>query len=150
MSEALDIETLREQFVGRVFDEQVLEFTAQEMVDFASACGEQSPRYTDSGDPDFQASPTFPCCFRPTRRFPDGFPALPGLGMDAGKAVEPHQPIRPGVALTIRAHLHDVYAKTGRSGRMTFLVTRLDVYDPGDVLLASADSRIVIRERPQS
>lgn len=149
MTEALDIDDLRERFLNQVFDEQVFELTPEQIVDYATACGEHASRYTDPDDPDFQAPPTLPSCFRPKQRYPEGFPKLPGLGMDAGKAVAPRMPIRPGVKLTVRSHLHDVYAKTGRSGRMTFLVTRLDVYDPDEVLLASADSRIVIREKPQ-
>lgn len=68
--------------------------------------------------------------------------------MDAGKAVAPRAPIRPGVRLTARTHLHDIYTKTGRSGRMTFMVTRMEIYDPDDKLLADADTRIVIREKP--
>ena len=68
--------------------------------------------------------------------------------MDAGKAVAPKLPIRPGVRLLGRTHLHDVYAKTGRSGRMTFMVTRMEIYDPDGTQLATADTRIVIRERP--
>jgi hypothetical protein len=68
--------------------------------------------------------------------------------MDAGKAVAAKRPIRPGIALVGRTHLHDVYAKTGRSGRMTFLVTRMEIYDPDGEQLATADTRIVIRERP--
>ncbi len=148
MSEALDIEALRERFLNVVFDEQFFELTPQQIVDYAVSCGEQAPRYTDPSDPDFQAPPTFPTSFRPTRRLPEGFPRLPGLGMDAGKAVAPKAPIRPGVRLTARTHLHDVYAKTGRSGRMTFMVTRMEIYDPDETLLADADTRIVIREKP--
>lgn len=70
--------------------------------------------------------------------------------MDAGKSVAPRKPIRPGVKLTARTHLHDVYAKTGRSGRMTFMVTRMEIFDPDEVQLASVGTRIVIRERPES
>ncbi|HEX7035238.1 MAG TPA: MaoC family dehydratase N-terminal domain-containing protein [Pseudomonadales bacterium] len=150
MSEPFDIAAVRERFLNRVFDEQVFELDAQQIVDYAVACGEQLPRYTDPSHPDFQAPPTFPSSFRPTRRLPEGFPQLPGLGMDAGKAVAPHLPIRPGVRLTARTHLHDVYAKTGRSGRMTFMVTRMEIYDPNEVLLATTDTRIVIREKPES
>jgi hypothetical protein len=58
--------------------------------------------------------------------------------------------LRPGVRLTAKTHLHDVYAKTGRSGRMTFMVTRMEIYDPDQALLATADTRIVIREKPES
>ncbi|MEQ8860295.1 MAG: MaoC family dehydratase N-terminal domain-containing protein [Pseudomonadales bacterium] len=148
MSEPLDIEALRQRFLNEVFDEQYFELTAEQIVDYASACGELAPRYTDPADPDFQAPPTFPTSFRPTRRLPDGFPKLPGLGMDAGKAVAPRAPIRPGVRLTARTHLHDIYTKTGRSGRMTFMVTRMEIYDPDETLLADADTRIVIREKP--
>lgn len=149
MTDTLDVDELRSQFLSRVFDEQVFELNARQIVDYATACGELAARYTDPGDPDFQAPPTFPSSFRPTRRLPEDFPTLPGLGMDAGKSVAPRLPIRPGVALTARTHLHDVYAKTGRSGRMTFMVTRMEIYDPDENLLASADTRIVVRERPQ-
>ncbi len=149
MSDVLNVEELRERFLGKVFDEQVFRLTPEQIVDYASACGERAPRFTDPADPDFQAPPTFPSSFQPTRRLPEDFPSLPGLGMDAGKAVAPRLPVRPGVDLTARTHLHDIYAKTGRSGRMTFMVTRMDIYDPEERHLASADTRIVIRERPQ-
>lgn len=149
MSERIDIEALRERFLGTVYDEQHFELSAAQIVDYASACGERAPRYTDPAHPDFQAPPTIATSFRPGLRLPEGFPRLPGLGMDAGKAVAPKAPIRAGVRLTGRTHLHDVYAKTGRSGRMVFMVTRMEVFDPADVLLATADTRIVIREKPE-
>jgi hypothetical protein len=47
-----------------------------------------------------------------------------------------------------KTHLHEVYSKTGRSGRMIFLVTRMALYDEGGAHLANADTRVVIRERP--
>lgn len=150
MTGSLDVEALRARFLNQVFDEQTFELTPAQIVDYATACGEIVPRYTDPDDPDFQAPPTFPTSFRPGRRLPDGFPKLPGLGMDAGKAVAPKAPIRPGVRLTAKTHLHDVYVKTGRSGAMTFMVTRMEIYDPDGTLLADADTRIVIREKPAS
>ncbi len=148
MNETLDIQALRATFLNKDFDERRFELAPQQIVDYAISCGETAGRYTDPSHPDFQAPPTFASSFQPGRRLPDGFPQLPGLGMDAGKAVSPKAPIRPGVALVGRTHLHDLYVKTGRSGRMTFMVTRMEVYDPADVLLATADTRIVIRERP--
>ncbi|MEZ5557538.1 MAG: MaoC family dehydratase N-terminal domain-containing protein [Pseudomonadales bacterium] len=149
MSTTFDIEALRAQYLNVDFDEQHFELGAEQIVDFARACGETAPRYTDPSHPDFQAPPTFPTSFHAGRRLPEGFPTLPGLGMDAGKAVAPKAPIRPGVKLTGRTHLHDLYVKTGRSGKMTFMVTRMEIYDPDEVQLATADTRIVIRERPQ-
>lgn len=148
MSAGLDVDELKARFQGVVFDEQTFQLTADQIVAYATACGEQAPRYTDPGHPDFQAPPTLPSSFRPARRLPEDFPTLPGLGMDAGKAIAPKAPLRADIPLTARTHLHDVYAKTGRSGRMTFMVTRMEIFDPDGTLLAAADTRIVIRERP--
>lgn len=148
MTDLLDIDALRERFLNEDFDEQTFEVSAEQCAQYAIACGELAPRYTDPTHPDFQAPPTLPSSFHPGKRLPDGFPKLPGLGMDAGKAVAPKKPIRPGVPLIGRTHLHDVYVKTGRSGRMTFMVTRMELYDPDGEQLATADTRIVIRERP--
>ncbi len=144
----LDIDDLKTRFLNQDFDEQTYSVTAQAIVDYATACGELAPRYTDPAHPDFQAPPTFPSSFNAGRRLPEGFPALPGMGMDAGKAVAPKQPIRPGVKLTGRSHLHDIYTKSGRSGRMVFLVIRMEIYDPAGTQLATADTSMVIRERP--
>jgi hypothetical protein len=68
--------------------------------------------------------------------------------MDGGKAVMPQAPIRPGVTLVGRSHLHEIYEKTGRTGRMIFLISRMEVRDPAGVLVSIVDSRQVIRERP--
>ena len=146
----LDIEDLKKRFLKVDFDEQTFSVTAAKLVDYAKTCGEQAPRYTDPSDPDFQAPPTFPSSFNAGRRLPDGFPNLPGLGMDAGKAVSPKKPIRPDTKLTGRSHIHDIYTKSGRSGRMVFIVLRMDLFDPAGEHLASADTSMVIRERPDA
>jgi hypothetical protein len=148
VSEPIDIEALRTRFLNRVFDEQTFEFDAQNLAEYAIACGELAPRYTNPKHPDFQAPPTFPTSLHAGRRFPDGLPRFEGLGMDAGKAVAAKAPIRPGVKHVGRTHLHDVYTKTGRSGRMVFMVIRMELFDPSETLVATADTSIVIRERP--
>ena len=145
---ALDIEALRDEWIGVQFEEKSFEINADAMADYAKACGEVAPAYTDPADPDFQAPPTFPSSLSPGRRLPEGFPELPGMGMDAGKAVAPINPIRPDMVITGKTHLHDVYSKTGRSGRMTFFVTRMALYDQTGQPLATADTRVVIREKP--
>jgi hypothetical protein len=147
---SLDIDDLKERFLNQEFDAQTYSVSAESIVDYARACGEVAPRYTDPEDPDFQAPPTFASSFQAGRRLPDDFPPLPGLGMDAGKAVSPKRPIRPGVELTGRSHVHDTYTKSGRSGRMVFIVIRMELYDPAGSQLATADTSVVIRERPAS
>jgi len=142
-----DIEALRAEYLNKDFDEKTFEIDPARFVDYAKACGETESRFLDPNDPDFQALPTFPCCLMGGRSRPAGFPTFGGIGMDGGKSVEPIKPIRPGVDLTGKTHLHDIYTKTGRSGRMIFLVSRMEIYDPDGVHLANADTRIVIREK---
>ena len=148
MTELLDVKALRAKFLNTVFDEKQFELTAQDMSNYAVACGELAARYTDPNDPDFQAPPTMPTCIQPKKRMPKGFPKIAGLGMDAGKAVQSYKPIRPGVKMTGKTHMHDIYTKTGRSGRMVFFVNRMDIFDSDGEQLAWADTSIVIRERP--
>jgi hypothetical protein len=142
-----DIEALKEKYLNLDYDEKTFEVDQDETIAFARACGEIAPRYIDPADPDFQVHPTFPSSFMAGRNFPDDFPRFGGIGMDAGKAVEPLLPIRPGVQLTGRTHLHNIYTKTGRSGRMIFLVSRMELYDPEGKHVSNADSSVVIRER---
>ena len=150
MSAPLDVDALKAEFVGKVFDEKNFVFAAEALADYARACGETAARYTDPADPEFQAPPTICTSLQPGRRMPEGFPKIAGLGMDAGKAVAPKAPIRPGVTLTGRSHLHDIYTKTGRSGRMVFFVIRMQVTDPEGTELASADTSVVIREKAEA
>lgn len=148
MSKPLDIEALKAEFQGKVFDTKHFELKAADLAVYATACGELAPRYTDPTHPDFQAPPTIATSLSPGQRMPEGFPKIAGLGMDAGKAVCAMHPIRPGVTLTGRSHIHDIYTKTGRSGRMVFFVIRMEVHDPDGTQLAWADTSVVIREKP--
>ncbi len=146
----IDVDALREQFLNVVFDEYELTLDAEALADYAVSCGETATKYTDVSDPDFQAPPTIGSSFQPKARYPEGFPTFKGLGMDAGKAVAPNKPMRPGVPITARTHMHDIYTKTGRSGRMVFFVNRMEFSAADGEVLGSADTSIVIREKPQS
>ena len=149
MSEPLDVDALKDEFLGEAFDEKTFSFTADQLADYAIACGETELRYTDTAHADFQAPPTITTSLQPGRRMPEGFPKVAGLGMDAGKAVSPKAPIRPDVELTGKSHLQNIYTKTGRSGRMVFFVIRMEVSDATGTELASADTSVVIREKTE-
>ena len=142
-----DIEQLRERFLGREFDEVRFVIDGDRFAAYAKVCGETAPRFTDPTHPDFQAPPTFVSTLVGGRSMPPDFPNLGGMGMDAGKAVEWKAPVRAGATLTGKSHLHDIYTKSGRSGRMVFLVTRMELRDEQGVHIANADTRTVIRER---
>lgn len=144
----MDLEAIRSEFLQQVFDETHYEPVAEKLAIYAKACGEQAPQFTDPAHPDFQAAPTFPSSLHAGRRLPENFPKLPGLGMDGGKAVTNHAPIRAGQPLVGRSHIEDVYAKSGRSGIMTFIVLRMNLYNAAEELLATADTSMVIREKP--
>jgi len=51
--------------------------------------------------------------------------------------------------LTGESMVHDIYTKTGRSGRMIFIVSRMELTDQDGTKVAVADTRIVIREDPK-
>ncbi len=143
----VDIAAAREKFLNREFDTKAFEVTAQNIVEYARACGELAPKYTDPKHPDFQAPPTFASSFIAGRHLPQDYPRFGGLGMDAGKGIAPKAPLRPG-SVTGKSHIHDIYTKTGRSGRMVFTVIRMELFDQDGTKVADADTRVVSREKP--
>jgi hypothetical protein len=140
-----DIKALRDRYLEQEFDEKQFFIDPAVTTEYARLCGETAPRFLDSRHPDFQAPPTYIASLSGRRSLPRDFPRF-GVGMDAGKGVECLQPIRPGQTITGRTHLHDIYTKTGRSGRMVFVVARIEFYDAQGNHLANSDSRAVMRE----
>lgn len=141
-----DIEEVREKYLNLDFDEKTFEVKPEVTTEYARLCGETADRFLDPAHPDFQAPPTYVASLSGRRSLPEGFPVF-GIGMDAGKGVECLKPVRPGGTITGKTHLHDIYTKTGRSGRMIFVVTRIEFYDESGEHLANADSRMVMREK---
>ena len=142
-----DIDALRANFLNREFDEATFEIDGSSFSQYARTCGERDARFTDPDDPNFQAPPTFVSTLVGGLALPPDFPELNGVTMDAGKGVEWMAPIRDGATLTGKSHLHDIYTKTGRSGRMVFVVRRMELYDENGTHVANADTRTVIREK---
>ena len=141
-----DIEELKTRVLNREFEERKFKILPEETVEYAITCGETGARFTDPSHPNFQAPATYPSRLA-GRATPEDFPDLGGMGMDAGKGVEPLAPIKPGQTLMGKSHLHDIYTKTGRSGRMIFLVTRMELFSEDGTHVANSDTRTVIREK---
>ena len=141
-----DIISLREKYLHKDFDEKKFTIDSKVTSEYARLCGETDPKFLDSNHPEFQAPPTFIACLSGGRSLPEGFPRF-GLGMDAGKGGECLIPIKPDQTITGKTHLHDIYTKTGRSGRRVFVVARIEFYDSERRHLANSDSRMVMRER---
>ena len=144
----VDIDELKEKFLNLEFDTTDLVVDAARSATVARTSGEVLPEFTDPEHEDFQVYPSIVAAFASGRHLPIEFPKMGGIPMDGGKAVQLNAPVRAGVPLTGRTHLHDIYAKQGRSGRMVFVVARMQIYDEAGAHLATSDSRMVIRERP--
>jgi acyl dehydratase len=141
---ATDMDAVRAEWVGREFDLSTFTMDAERMVAWAEACGETDSRFTDTGHADFQAHPTFTTHCMSRRALPAGFPGIGGnQGFDGGKAVEVHGPIRPGDELRAVTTIADIYAKTGRSGTMTFIVQRMTFVNQRDEPVATVDWRMI-------
>ena len=141
---AVDIRTVREEWVGRTFQEIDLVVDRDRMLEWAIACGETDPRFVDPDHPDFQASTAFPTHINAARMLPDDFPLFgSGRGIDGGKSIEWHRPMRAGDRLHATVQIGDIYDKTGRSGTMVFIVNRMTFTDDQGRLVATVDWRMI-------
>lgn len=143
----VDIEELKSKYLNLEFDRKDFELDPEKVVTVAKMSGESLAQFCDPQHPDFQAPPAFVASLSAGRHLPIDFPTIGGVPMDGGKAVTILKPVRTGVPLTGKTHLHDIYDKSGRSGRMIFLVSRMEIFDPDGVHVATNDSRQVIREK---
>ncbi len=146
-NELVSSEELKAQFANVVFDETSITLDPERLLKIAAGIGEQRAEYTDSEHSEFQATHTALGAIVARRMLPVDFPKLGGIPMDGGKSINVHAPVRPDIELSARSRLHEIYDKTGRSGRMIFIVVRMDLLDPQEVCVATIDSKIVIREK---
>ena len=142
----MNADELKKQYGGHVFDKIELKVETDSLVGFAKACGETSPEFTDPAHPDFRAVPNYPTRIHGTRGLPKGFPVDMHRCFDAGKSVEVHASVHAGDRIQGRSEIADVYEKTGRTGKMLFIVHRMNFYNQDDVHLATVDWRLVQRE----
>ena len=91
----MSVAELKERFEGTVFDAVEVPASGEDTREFALACGETDPRYTDPTHKDFQAPVNFTTKYHGARMLPKDFPDFDRRMMiDAGKAVAWHAPIR--------------------------------------------------------
>jgi len=147
-----ELEALKAEWIGKQFDEKEFSVTQERALEWARACGETRPEFTDPEHLDYQAPVTFTAQFTGGRVFPEVLGKLlrRGNSFDAGKRVESHAPIRPGEELVGRSQIHDVYEKTGRSGAMLFIVHRMTFSDRSGTVKSVVDWRMVVRESKAS
>lgn len=142
----MNVEELKTRFTGHIFDKIDLTVEKESLVGFAKACGETQARFIDPSHPDFQAVPNYTTRIHGTRGLPPDFPVDMNRCFDAGKSVEVHLAVRPGDKIQGRSEIADIYEKTGRSGKMLFIVHRMNFYNQNDEHLSTVDWRLVQRE----
>ena len=96
-----------------------IEVTKDMISEYARATGETATRFTGE-DP--IASPALCTMFTQGLERPDIKLEFGSMGLFAGEAVDNLSPIRAGDVLEGKTKLKEVYAKTGRSGKMIFTV----------------------------
>ena len=125
--------------------------TAQMILDFSESCGETNPVHSDEAkakESEFGsliAPPTFCNVFVNGLSRPDIKLEFGDIGFFAGQAIENLAPIRPGDTLNASTKLKEVYAKTGRSGKMVFAVWETSFTNQNDEDVARVQESYVRR-----
>ena len=118
---------------GIVYDRSLLgvetdigtfELTREMLLGFAKSTGETNPRYVgdENGEGDIVAPSTICNVFVSGVSRPDIKLEFGEISFFAGQSIECKAEIRPGDVLSASTKLDNVYAKTGRSGKMVFAV----------------------------
>lgn len=127
------------------------EVTKEQILAFCRAVGETNPLFTDEEAAKagpyggLVAPPTFYAIARVGQGL-DPKVRFGNTGFNAGQHCRFYEPIRPGDIITAKAQVADVYEKTGRTGRMVFIVRRTTYYNQHGRKVAEVDQSTVRRQ----
>ncbi len=119
---------------------------------FTMGTGETNPIFTDedaakaAGYSSLVAPPTLCTIFVRQVKLPDVKLKFGKSGMHAGQKVQALAPIVVGDEITASSHLKDVYAKTGRSGTMVFVVWETTFSNQNGQVVAEVQESFARRE----
>ena len=117
-----------------------------------ASLGEEGPAFTsndgakEGGFRGIIAPPTLCSIFVREVQLPDVGVEFGRTQMHAGQRVQPIAPICAGDTLTASSHLKDVYAKTGRSGTMVFIVWETTFRNQDGQVVAEVQESFARRE----
>ncbi|MFQ5860917.1 MAG: MaoC family dehydratase N-terminal domain-containing protein [Dehalococcoidia bacterium] len=138
--------------LGKEIPSGPFQVTREVILDYCRAIGETSPLYTDeeaarkAGHLALLAPPAFCTIFASRVVLKDINLKFGRVRVHAGQAMESLTPIVAGDVLTASTHLKDVYAKTGRSGMMVFIVWETVFTNQDGVRVALAQESQSVRE----
>ncbi len=118
---------------------------------FADAIGDEDPIYYDeqaaqaAGFKTIIAPPTFLCIFRP-QELPDLNIQFGRVRLNGGNEYEYYQPLYAGDTITVTAKYADVNERTGRTGKMVFVITELTFKNQHGEVIAKGRNTGIMRE----
>ena len=119
---------------------------------FTQSVGESDPVFVDekaareAGYRGLVAPPTFCTVLVDRVDLPDINLNFGHMSMHAGQRVQPRAPIVAGDQVTASSHLKDVYAKTGRSGTMVFILWETTFRNQSGEVVADVQQSFARRE----
>jgi acyl dehydratase len=137
--------------LGKEFVLGTFQVTEEMIQAFAHAVGETSPQYVDpevakqTASGGLIAPPIFYDVFR-ADQIPDPKVKFGKVTFNAGQRCEFHTPIRPGDTITMKTRITDVYEKTGRTGKMVFVVRETTYENQNGEMVAVVEQSQVRRE----
>jgi acyl dehydratase len=140
-----------ESIVGKEFDVGTIEITREHIRRFCEVLGETNPLYTDD---EAAAKGPYGSVIAPpglvyslrTGPGPDAKVKFGNAGFHSGERAELHQVVRPGDVIRATQRIKEVYAKTGRTGTMVFVVRRTEFKNQHDELVAAVEQSMVNRQ----
>ena len=128
------------------------EVTREMVLAFSESTAEPVPEFSDdaaaeaAGFPALIAPPTLCTLFVRRVELPDIQLKFGRTRFHAGQRVQARAPIYAGDHLTASSHLKDVYAKTGRSGTMVFMVWETTFRNQNGDVVADVQESYAARE----
>jgi acyl dehydratase len=128
------------------------EVTREIIRKFSHSIGETNPIYTDevaaqaAGFRSLVAPPTLCTIFVRRVELPDIGLKFGKMRFHAGQRVQPRGPIVAGDFISASSHLKDVYAKTGRTGTMVFIVWETTFHNQKGEVVADIQESFATRE----
>ena len=128
------------------------EVTKELIRDFTQSVGESEPVFVDeaaalaAGYRGLVAPPTFCTVLVNRVSLPDIKLQFGRMQIHAGQRVQPKTPLVGGDKVTASSHLKDVYAKTGRTGTMVFIVWETTFRNQDGEVVADVQESFARRE----
>lgn len=120
-----------------------VEVTAEMIADYCRALDDSNPLFTDG---EIIAPPGLMSALSFGQGGLDPKVQFGNTTFMAGTRLESYAAVKPGDTITAKTSVKEVFAKTGRSGTMVFVVRRTDFTNQDDVAVAATEASMVHRE----